>query len=209
MMNWIKSHLDKPTITPAEGVFLVAGLGNPGIEYKKNRHNVGFMTLDSLAAELKVQFNRIESKALLAKTSFQDYRLLLAKPQTYMNLSGQPVSSLARYYRLPAENILIVYDDIDLPFGTIRFRTEGGSGGHKGMQSIIDKMGHNRIARLRIGINRPSGNRLAASYVLQDFSNQEMEQLSFGLKKYVESILCFITEGSEKAMNLYNNVPID
>ena len=184
--------------------YLIAGLGNPGREYKDSRHNVGFMVLGRLAERLGVTFSRVESRALMTKADYQSSRLILAKPQTYMNLSGQSVGALLRFYKLPLENLLVVYDDVDLPFGTIRMRPSGGSGGHKGMQSIIQTLTSQEIPRMRIGIERPPGRMQAADYVLQDFSKEESEMLPEILDRAVDAALTFVTEGVETAMNQFN-----
>ncbi len=185
-------------------LYLVTGLGNPGRQYSENRHNVGFMLVSRLADRLGVSFSRLESKALVTKAVYRDYRLVLAKPQTYMNLSGQAVSALQRFYKIPLENLLVAYDDVDLPLGTIRLRPGGSSGGQKGMGSIIDHMGTQEFPRLRIGIGRPPGRMDAAAYVLQDFSRGEIEILDEVLERGVEAVLTFITEGLTIAMNQYN-----
>ena len=185
-------------------LYLITGLGNPGRQYSENRHNVGFMLVSRLADRLGVSFSRLESKALVTKAVYKDYRLVLAKPQTYMNLSGQAVSALQRFYKIPLENLLVAYDDVDLPLGTIRLRPDGSSGGQKGMGSIIDHLGTQEFPRLRIGIGRPPGRMDAAAYVLQDFSRGETEILDEVLERGVEAVLTFITEGLTTAMNQYN-----
>jgi PTH1 family peptidyl-tRNA hydrolase len=188
--------------------YLIAGLGNPGREYRHNRHNAGYMFLDRLAERLGVAFNRMESKALVCKAEFQGRKLILAKPQTYMNLSGQAVGSLLRFYKIPVDQFLVAYDEIDLPFGSLRMRPEGGSGGHNGMKSIIERLGNQEFARLRIGVNRPPGRMEAANYVLQDFNRAEMEQLPAILDSAVEATLSFVTDGIEAAMNQFNTSDI-
>lgn len=185
-------------------IYLIAGLGNPGRDYKLNRHNIGFMVLDSLADRLGEKFSRYEAKALVTKERYQGQRLILAKPQTYMNESGQAVSNLVRFYKIPLENLLIVYDEVDLPFGTIRIRPNGGSAGHRGIQSIIERMGTEQFSRLRVGIGRPPGRKQAASYVLRDFSTDELEFISPITEKVVEAVLTFVVDGVEKAMNDFN-----
>jgi len=185
-------------------LYLITGLGNPGRQYSENRHNVGFMLVSRLANRLGVSFSRLESKALVTKAAYRDYRLVLAKPQTYMNLSGQAVSALQRFYKIPLENLLIVYDDVDLPLGTIRLRPGGSSGGQKGIGSIIEHLGTQEFPRIRIGIGRPPGRMDAAAYVLQDFSPGETEILNEVLDRGVEAVLTFITEGLTTAMNQYN-----
>jgi len=191
--------------TPNEP-FLIVGLGNPGREYRNNRHNIGFMVLDHLAGKLGTTFSRLESKALVTKSVIQERRLILAKPQTYMNDSGQAAGILARYYKVPLNQILITFDDVDLPFDTLRLRPGGGSGGQKGMKSIIEKLGTDEFARLRLGIGRPPGRMDAAAYVLQDFSAPEAGILPQVLDRAVEAILEFVLYGLEQAMNKYNSV---
>ncbi len=186
--------------------FLIIGLGNPGRQYRQNRHNVGFMTIDRLAQRLGVTFTRLESKALVTKSDYHNHSLVLAKPQTYMNAAGQAVGSLVRFYKVPLEQLMIVYDDVDLPFGVLRLRPDGGSAGQKGMVSIIEQLGTQIFPRLRIGIGRPPGRMEAAAYVLQNFSSQDNELLYQILDQAVEAILLFITDGLAATMNQYNRV---
>lgn len=204
---------DNPTLPPTPpapppqpnlGPYLIVGLGNPGREYRGNRHNVGFMLLDRLAERLKTSFSRLESKALVTKAEYQERRLVLAKPQTFMNLSGQAAGALLRYYKVPQSNLMVAYDDVDLPLGTLRLRPGGGSAGQKGMASIIERLGSQDFPRLRIGIGRPPGRMDAAAYVLQDFSKAEMEALLPALDRGVEAVLLFITQDLNAAMNQYN-----
>jgi PTH1 family peptidyl-tRNA hydrolase len=185
-------------------LYLVIGLGNPGRQYKKNRHNIGFMLVDRLADKTGAIYSKVESKALITKTAYQGHSMILAKPQAFMNLSGQPVSSLIRFYKIPIENLIVIYDDIDLPFGYLRLRKEGGTGGHKGMQSIIERLGSQSFPRLRIGIGRPPGVRQAASYVLKEFTKTEMVELPTIIDQGVDAILCSITHGIEEAMTQFN-----
>lgn len=185
--------------------YLIVGLGNPGREYHKNRHNVGFMQLDALAEELNTRFTRLESRALITKANYRDHRLILVKPQTYMNLSGLAVESLLRFYRIELDNLLIAYDDVDIPFGYLRMKPKGGAAGQKGMLSIIDRLGTQEFPRLRIGVDRPPGKMLASAYVLQDFSKSEQDELPFILRRGVDAILTYITTGIDAAMNLFNS----
>jgi PTH1 family peptidyl-tRNA hydrolase len=154
-----------------------------------------------------VTFSRLESKALVTKADYQGHRLLLAKPHTFMNLSGQPISSLARFYKAPHENLLVTYDEVDLPLGTLRLRSGGGSAGHKGMASIIERLGTQEFPRLRLGVSRPPGRMDAAAYVLHDFSASEKDLLNIALDAAVDAILIFVTEGLNAAMNKFNGVP--
>ena len=185
-------------------LYLIAGLGNPGRQYRSNRHNVGFMVLDRLAERLGASFSRLESQALVTKADFKGKRLVLVKPQTFMNLSGQAVASLARFYKIPETDLMVAFDDVDLPFGTLRLRPGGGSGGQKGMASIIERLGTQEIPRLRVGVDRPPGRMDAADYVLQDFSKAQAEFLPAILDRAVDAILLFVDQGLEAAMNKFN-----
>jgi PTH1 family peptidyl-tRNA hydrolase len=189
--------------------YLIAGLGNPGREYRETRHNIGFMVVDKVAQRLGVSFGRLESKALVTKGEYQGRRLVLAKPQTYMNLSGGAVGSLVRFYKVPLSNLLVAYDDVDLPLGTIRMRAEGGSAGQKGMASIIERLGSQEFPRLRLGIGHPPGRMEAAAYVLQPFKKDELELLPVLLERAVEAALVFVTSGLEAAMNQFNGMAIE
>ena len=187
-----------------QGPYLIAGLGNPGRKFEHNRHNVGFMLLNRLSEKLGERFGKVESRALVAKSTYHGERIILAKPQTFMNNSGSSVSSLVRFYKVPLENLLVAYDDVDLPIGSLRLRPSGGSAGQKGMQSIIEHLGTEEFPRLRIGTGRPPGRQEAADYVLQDFPAQDIELLEEALNRAVEAVLIFIQDGLERAMNLYN-----
>ena len=184
--------------------FLIIGLGNPGREYRETRHNVGFMLLDRITSKLNVRFSRMQSKALVASANYQERRIILAKPQTFMNLSGQSVQGLLHFYKLPLENLLIAHDDLDLPLGTIRIRPDGRSAGQKGMTSTIDRLGTDEFPRLRLGIGRPPGQMQAPDYVLQDFSESEIPIIAETLNRSVEAVLVWVTDGLDMAMNKYN-----
>ena len=191
-------------INENSSTFLIAGLGNPGQQYKASRHNIGFMLVDRLAAKLDISFSRVESRSLVCKTKYEDRSIILAKPQTFMNLSGQAVGALIKFYKIPLENLMIAYDDVDLPFGTLRIRPSGGSAGQKGVISIIDRLGTKDFPRLRLGLGRPPGRMQAASYVLRDFSQEEMDFLPGILDRGVNAVLTFITAGLVTAMNQFN-----
>jgi PTH1 family peptidyl-tRNA hydrolase len=188
----------------AEDTFLLIGLGNPGREHRDNRHNVGFMLIDRLIVRLNARGMKMQSKAIITSAVFEDHKLLLAKPQTYMNLSGESVQALLRFYKLPMENLLVAHDDLDLPYGTLRVRPGGGPGGQRGMASAIERLGTRDFARLRIGISRPPGRMDPAAYVLQNFSRDEMEGLSGILDRAADAALTFVREGLDKTMNKFN-----
>jgi PTH1 family peptidyl-tRNA hydrolase len=188
----------------AESTYLLIGLGNPGREHMQNRHNVGFMLIDRLAVRLNARGMKLQSKAIITDARYDDRKILLAKPQTYMNLSGQSVQGLLNFYKLSMEYLLVAHDDLDLPFGTLRIRPGGGPGGQKGMASTIEKLGTKDFPRLRIGIGRPPGRMDPAAYVLQDFSRDEMSALSGLLDRAADAALTFISDGLDKTMNKYN-----
>lgn len=190
--------------THRQGPFLIAGLGNPGRRYEHNRHNAGFMLLNRLAEKFGEKFARVEARALVTRVVFNGERLILMKPQTYMNNSGGPVNTLLRFYKVPLVNFLVAYDDVDLPLGTLRLRPAGGSAGQKGMQSIIDRLGTDEFPRLRIGTGRPPGRQEAADYVLQDFSPRDSDMLDEALDRAVEAVLSFVCDGLDIAMNRFN-----
>src|SRR6266511_2867893 len=190
-------------MTP-ESSYLLIGLGNPGREYRDNRHNIGFMMIDRLIVRLNARGLKVQSKAIVTTATYEGRKLILAKPQTYMNLSGQSIQGLVHFYKLPVENMLIAFDDLDLPFGTIRLRPGGGAGGQKGFASAIEQLGTKDIARLRLGIGRPPGRMDPSAYVLQDFSREEMKILSEIVDRAADAALTFVVEGLNKAMNKYN-----
>lgn len=190
-------------MTP-ESSYLLIGLGNPGREYQANRHNFGFMLIDRLAVRLNARGLKVQSNAIVTNTTYEDRRLILAKPQTYMNLSGQSIQGLANFYKLPLENLLVAHDDLDLPFGTIRLRPGGGPGGQKGVASTIERLGTKDFARLRLGIGRPPGRMDPPAYVLQNFSREETKILSEILDRAADATLEFVINGLDKAMNKYN-----
>jgi PTH1 family peptidyl-tRNA hydrolase len=187
-----------------DDTFLLIGLGNPGREFRANRHNAGFMVIDRLAVRLNAQGMKLQSKAIVTSSFHENKKLILAKPQTYMNLSGHSVQGLANFYKLPLENLLVTHDDLDLPFGTIRLRPGGGPGGQKGVASAIEHLGTKDFVRLRIGIGRPPGRMDAADYVLQDFSPDEMKTLSAILDRAADAALTFVEDGLDTAMNKFN-----
>lgn len=185
---------------------LIVGLGNPGRKYAGNRHNVGFQCLDRLAEARGLSFSRRKHKALLAQGEVAGLKVILAKPQTFMNLSGDAVERIARFYKVLPENILVIYDDLDLPVGRIRLRPDGGSGGHKGMKSIMERLGANGFPRLRVGIGRPAHGD-PVDYVLDDFTLDERITIDEVYERVVSAVELWLTEGVVAAMNEYNLKP--
>jgi peptidyl-tRNA hydrolase, PTH1 family len=184
--------------------YLIVGLGNPGREYKDTRHNLGFMLVDRLTVRLGARGMKVQSKAIVITAQHEGQKLILAKPQTFMNLSGQAVQGLLRFYKIPLEHLLVAHDDLDLPFCTLRIRPGGGPGGQKGVGSILQQLGTQDFPRLRIGIDRPPGRMDAAAYVLQEFTSKELLIVSETLDKAAEAALTFVTEGLNAAMNKFN-----
>jgi PTH1 family peptidyl-tRNA hydrolase len=184
--------------------YLIVGLGNPGKRHKRNRHNAGFMLLDYLAEEVEVQFLKSRGQALVAEKEIELQRTVLAKPQTYMNLSGNSIRQLQKLYQVPTQRLLVAFDELDLDLGVLRLRPSGGSSGHNGMRSIIQQLGTQDFARLRIGIGRPAKGIDPAEYVLQDFSNAELEYLSPTLQRGAVCVRHFLGRGIESAMNQCN-----
>ena len=190
--------------TPDRDTYLIVGLGNPGREYKNTRHNIGFLLIDRLADRLGVTFTRSKSKSLITNGRFQGRKIILVKPQTFMNRSGQAVSSLLKFYKLKSNHLLVVYDDVDLPFDSMRMKSSGGSAGHKGMQSIIEQLGTNDLPRLRMGVGRPPGYKQAANYVLKPFNKDEAAFLDHYIDRAADSVQAFLINGIEYAMTHYN-----
>lgn len=186
--------------------YLIVGLGNPGREYTQTRHNIGFMLVDRLTARLTARGMKVQSKAIVITAQHEGQKLILAKPQTFMNLSGQSVQGLVSFYKLPLDHVLIAHDDLDLQFCTIRMRPGGGAGGQKGIKSTIDQLGTPEFARLRLGIDRPPGRMDAAAYVLQEFSQKELLAVSETLDRAADAALTWMAEGLNAAMNKFNGV---
>ena len=189
---------------PEETAFLIIGLGNPGAEYRQNRHNIGFMVIDQLAQVLSIPLQRVKFKAITGTGKFEGRRVILAKPQTYMNASGESVGPLSRYFKVPLNQLMVLHDDLDIPFGSLRIRPMGGTSGQKGMKSIVEKLGSQDFPRMRIGIGRPPGRMDPADYVLQNFKNDELATRDEVLDTAAAAIKLFILEGLDKAMNTFN-----
>lgn len=187
---------------------LVIGLGNPGFQYERTRHNVGFRTVDKLAAKLGWKWSEHRSRAILASGTIGNEKVLLAKPLTFMNLSGEAVSGLMRWYKLQPEDILVVCDDLDLPVGKVRLRSKGSAGGQKGLANIISHLHTDQFPRLRVGIGRPTNSRMdSTDYVLGIPSSDARSLLDIGEDKAVEAIQMVIRQGIDTTMNLINADP--
>jgi peptidyl-tRNA hydrolase, PTH1 family len=184
--------------------WLIAGLGNPGPEYAGNRHNCGFMVADVLAGRIGARFKRDRSRAVVAAGRLASRPVTLAKPQTFMNLSGGPVAALRSFYKIPAERIVVIHDDLDLPFETIRLKLGGGDGGHNGLRSVTAALGTPDYLRTRVGIGRPPGRMDPADFVLRDFSAAERKQLPLVLERAADAVEALLQAGLAVAQNEFN-----
>jgi PTH1 family peptidyl-tRNA hydrolase len=185
-------------------VKLIVGLGNPGKKYQPTRHNLGFLVVDEIAARQATTVEKEIRGALTGQWMEAGERLILVKPQTYMNLSGTAVAELLRYYRATPGDLVVVYDDVDLPFGRIRIRTQGSAGGHRGLASVIESLGETQFARVRIGIGRPPERVETAGYVLQPFDPEQAAQVPELVGRAADAVLLLLKQGAEIAMREFN-----
>ena len=184
--------------------YLIVGLGNPGAEYAKTRHNIGFMVVDQLAAEQHVQFKKGRNSNEETRFQFNEKVILVAKPLTFMNNSGISVAGLLKYYDIALSRLLIVFDEVELPFGRLRLRKQGGSGGHNGLSSVIQHLNTKEFARLRIGIGTEYAKKDMTKFVLSNFSRNEQKELDTVLDTSVRAVLGFIRDGIDRTMNIFN-----
>lgn len=184
---------------------IFVGLGNPGGEYAQTKHNVGFMLADKLARELDAGDWRSNFDALTAESFLDGEKILLVKPQTFMNLSGVAVGAVVNFYKVELSDLIVAHDDMDLPLGTIRLRAKGSSGGHRGVESIIEHLGGRQdFTRVRIGIGRPPENWAVNPHVLSPFFEEDVKKISAALEELVPATLCIFREGISRAMNKFN-----
>lgn len=185
--------------------WLIVGLGNPGKEYERTRHNAGFRAIDLLAEELNCKIDRLKFQGLYTQTNYQGKKLFLLKPQTYMNLSGRSVLQLSAYFHIPPQRIIVMFDDISLPPGRLRIRADGSAGGHNGIKSIINELGSQAFPRVKIGVGtKPHPDQDLADWVLSGFSAKEEKDLSSALTRAVDAALCIIDHGVPEAANRFN-----
>jgi PTH1 family peptidyl-tRNA hydrolase len=189
-------------------MYLIVGLGNPGTKYTLTRHNIGFLAIDALARSFNGELRKEEHKALTLKLKLDDQEVLLAKPQTYMNHSGESVVPLMQYYKIEPEHVLVIHDEIDLPFNYMKIQKNRGPGGHNGIKSITEQLGHQDFARIRLGVGRPSNTNIpVVDYVLQNFDKEEQTRLVEFLNRTGDAIESFIFDGFERAAGEYNQKP--
>lgn len=186
--------------------WLVAGLGNPGLQYENTRHNIGFMAADLLAEQTGFKFNKNKFEALLGECKLGNSRILVIKPQTYMNNSGRAVTKIASFYKIPADRIIVMHDDISLDVGKIRMRRKGSHGGHNGMKDIIELLGRDDIMRIKMGVGaKPHPDYDLADWVLGRFPKEQTESLKEALEKTVSALREIVSRGIDSAMNKYNS----
>jgi peptidyl-tRNA hydrolase, PTH1 family len=191
---------------------LIVGLGNPGTKYTGNRHNIGFMCIDYFASNHSLSFVRNRSQAKVAESRIADHDVVLAKPQTFMNLSGVSVGGLVRRFKVKTDNLIVIHDDLDLPQGRIRIRLGGSSGGHKGIDSIVGHIGNQNFIRVRVGIGRPNGSESGKTgedevitYVLGDFTTEEKAMMNEVIPCVSDALQSLLTSGLTETMNKFNS----
>ena len=185
--------------------WLVVGLGNPGAKYENTRHNVGFMTADALAGRNGEPIRRVKYHALTSEAVIGGQSVLLMKPTTFMNLSGQAVSEAARFYKIPADHVLVISDDVDLPLGKLRIRKTGSAGGHNGLKHIIQLLGTDQFPRLKIGVGgKPHPDYNMADWVLGQFQGEDKKTIDDAVARAADAVECLLADGIDRAMNQYN-----
>ena len=185
-------------------MYLIVGLGNPGKQYEATRHNVGFITIDEIAKELDIKVDKLKFKSLIGEGRIGSEKIILAKPQTFMNLSGQAVVELMNYYKVDLSNMIVIYDDIDLDTGRIRIRKSGSSGTHNGMKNIIYLLGKQDFPRIRIGVSKPKHGEDLANFVLGRFDKTESANVADSIKSAKSAVIETVETNLDKAMNMYN-----
>lgn len=184
---------------------MLVGLGNPGKKYERDRHNFGFMLINYIADQYGIDLNEKKFKAIYGKGNIDGHSVLLVQPQTYMNLSGESVSPLSGYFKIPHEDILVISDDLALEMGRIRLRKKGSDGGHNGLKSIIQQLGTQNFSRLRLGIGMPQDSNQIKNYVLSKFTSEDDQIILDVLKRSEQAIQVYLSESIDKAMNQFNS----
>ena len=185
-------------------MILVVGLGNPGSEYASTKHNIGYLAVDEIAKRVGIELKKKKFNGSYGEGYLNNEKLLLLKPETYMNRSGESVSSAANFYNIPTENIIVIHDEMDLPTGSVRIKAGGGSAGHKGINSITADLGDRNFVRVRIGIGKPKEKSHGASHVLSQFGRQEDAVVRDSISRAADAVMEIIENGLERAMNKYN-----
>lgn len=185
-------------------MYLIAGLGNPGVEYEKTRHNMGFQVIDKLAKDKQVELKRKKFEGLYGETNIQGEKIIFLKPQTYMNLSGKSIAEFVQFYKIPLEHVLVIYDDMDILPGKIKVRKQGGAGSHNGMKSVVHELQSEVFPRIRVGIGRTKEQEEVISYVIGHVEDEEWKLLEEGIDLATKAVGEFLINGIETTMNRYN-----
>ena len=185
-------------------MYLIIGLGNPEGEYSNTRHNMGFDAINHLSQKLNITVTKEKFKALYGDGMINNEKVILLKPQTYMNLSGEAIIKYKDFYKIPSENIIVIYDEIDVDIGKIKIRKKGGPGTHNGMKSVVEELQTEDFPRIRVGIGKPMFKEMMIGYVLQKLQGEERDILNDSTKKAADAVCDIITYGIDKAMNMYN-----
>jgi len=186
-------------------MYIIVGLGNPGSQYVGTRHNVGFHVIDYLSEQYQIKVNKLKHKALIGEGIIQGEKVLLVKPQTYMNLSGESVREIKEWYKIPEDKVIIIYDDISLPLGKLRIRAKGSAGGHNGIKSIIYQLNSDVFPRIKIGVGQPANpSSELVDFVLGKFTKEEQIVIFDAIKKAADAVIAIMQEGTDKAMNRFN-----
>lgn len=201
LSQWLHPHR---ALAPARERYILVGLGNPGRQYARNRHNVGFQCIDHIAEAHSIAFHRSRFKSATGEGAIAGVPVILVRPSTFMNESGEAVGPLCHYYKTPVERLIVIYDDIDLAFGKLRVRPGGSSGGHNGIKSLIQHLGGEGFVRIRVGVGRPAQGD-PVDYVLNDFDREQAPVIARIYPLVEEIVRCVLAEGVAQAMNLYNN----
>lgn len=185
-------------------MYIIVGLGNPGREYENTRHNAGFIAIDKLANKYNIEITKEKHKALIGTGIIEGEKVVLVKPQTFMNLSGEAAYEVMNFYKEELKNFIVIFDDIDLPVGSIRIKERGSAGTHNGVKSIVHELGTQEFKRVKVGIGKPNGKMDLVSYVLGKFSKEEFNEIEKSTDKAVNAVEIIIKDGIAKAMNDYN-----
>ena len=183
---------------------LIVGLGNPGSKYSDSKHNAGFLVVDELAGKWNIEISTRKFDSFFGKGIIKKYSVVVAKPQTYMNLSGVAVERLARFFKVGTDDVIVIHDDLDLGFGDIRIKVGGGDGGHKGLRSVIDCLGGPELTRIRFGIGKPLQKEMTERFVLEPFSDDEMKHMSGLITRACDAVVEVVSSGAQIAMNKFN-----
>lgn len=201
-MKWFRKFIDRKQ--EVEDMIMIVGLGNPGMQYVGTRHNIGFETIDRIAEKHAISLDNHKNKGVSGQGMIGTNKVLLVKPMTYMNNSGECVGAIAHFYKIPPEQVIVIYDDINLAPGQLRIREKGSAGGHNGMKSIIAHLGSEAFPRVRIGVGEKRAGQDLANHVLSRFSKEEQELAAQGMDDAAEAVEMIICDGIQKAMNRYN-----